>query len=97
MELPKKLLDQYPTVRENNTVTMYRQYPALLVFDNGGTERVSITAKNKSYWTGQLENEIMREWNKVPSHAHKIVKVKLYRNTSDGGLLLRGNRVINVN
>lgn len=55
MDLPKKLLDQYPTVRENNTVPMYRQYPALLIFDNGGTERVSITAKNKSYWTGQLE------------------------------------------
>lgn len=104
MELPQKLLNQYPSVRTlvqkpvqmKPDKPMFRQYPAMFTFDDGGSMMVNVTARNKPYWGGQLENEIKREWNKNPSHIHKIVRVKIFRNSKEGGFLIKNNKVIKV-
>lgn len=62
MELPRKLLDQYPSVRTSvqkpvqmkPDKPMFRQYPAMFTFDDGGSMMVNVTARNKPYWGGAI-------------------------------------------
>lgn len=100
MELPQKLLDRYPSVvkkQREERVPMYRTFPVMLTFSDGGTESVEITAPNKAYWAGQLESEIMKEYNRTAfPDGSKVVRVKVFRNTREGGCQIVNNRVIDV-
>lgn len=105
MELPKELLRAYNIAPKpakaqpkRERVPMYRTFPVMLIFDDGDTENMELTAPNKPYWGGQLESEIMREWNRNPLHEHKVVRVKVFRNTREGGIMIDNEhgRVINV-
>lgn len=106
MKLPQSLLDRYhvgkPSTRKaerKERTPMYRTIPCVLTFDGGDTLRVEVTMPNKPYWAGQLESDIMREYNKkVMPGGQKVVRVKVYRNSRPGGILVdtEHGRVINV-
>lgn len=104
MELPQSLLDRCrvgkPAPRKRAERTpMYRTFPAVATFDTGERLQMQVSVRNKPYWAGQLEDGFMRRWNSDPRNAHKIVKVKIFRNSADGGILVdwRRGRVISVN
>lgn len=100
MELPKELLDRYhvskPKPKKAEKIPLFKTYQVLLTFDTGERLRVEITAKNKPYWAGQLEAEIKQTWNSDRRHAHKVISVKVFRNATDGGIMIHGDRIINV-
>ena len=64
----------------------YKTYPVMLTFDDGEKLEVEVTVKNKAYWGGQLENEIMRSFNNRTTN--KVVRVKVFRNSMDGGIIV---------
>lgn len=102
MELPQTLLDRYhvskPKAERKERTPMYRTYPALVTFDTGDSVDMNISVRNKAYWGGQIERDIMQAWNSNPQHEHKIVRVKLFRNSTEGGFIVdtEHGRVINV-
>ena len=77
----------------------YMIVPVLLTFSNGEKLEAEFTMPKKAYWQGQLENEIMRRYNhNTPPESCKVVKVKVFRNIKEGGIMIdivRG-RVIRV-
>lgn len=86
MKLPQKLLDEYHITRPRQKVSepsqpAYRTFPAMLTFDDGEKLHIELTARNKPYWAGQMESEIMNSWNSNPAHQHKVVRVKVFRNS----------------
>lgn len=108
MELPQSLLDRYhvgkPSTRKaerKERTPMYRTFPCMLTFADGTVmDGAEFTMPNKPYWAGQLEEDIMREYNKKvrPDWGQKVVRVKVYRNSRPGGILVdtEHGRVINV-
>lgn len=96
MELPQKLLDRYhvgkPAPKRAERTPMYRTFPLLATFDTGECLRMSLSVPNKPYWAGQLEDGFMRKWNADPRNAHKIVRVRLFRNSAEGGFLVDTKR-----
>ena len=64
----------------------YKTYPVMLTFDDGEKLEVEVTVENKAYWWGQLENEIMRSFNNKTTS--KVVRVKVFRNYRDGGIMV---------
>lgn len=104
MELPQTLLDRYhvskpkPKKVEVKREPMMRTYPALVTFDTGESMDMQLSVRNKAYWGGQIEHDFMQAWNSNPQHEHKIVRVKLFRNSTEGGFIVdtEHGRVINV-
>lgn len=71
MELPQKLLDRYhvskpkPKKEGKEREPMFRTFPCMLTFADGTVmDGAELTMPNKPYWAGQLEEDIMREYNK---------------------------------
>lgn len=96
MELPEKLM-RMATQKRAHKEFGYVTYQVILFFDNG--ERlggVNITMERKPFTQRELEREIMDGYNKQPSVGHKVVKVHVFRNCTDGGILIRQERVIYV-
>lgn len=64
----------------------YKTYPVMLTFDDGEKLEVEVTVENKAYWGGQLERQIMRSFNDKATN--KVVRVKVFRNSRDGGIMV---------
>lgn len=103
MELPQTLLDRYhvskPKSKKATTPprALYRTYPVTLTFDDGGKIDAEVTMPNKPYWAGQLERDIVKSFNESqPFMEHKVVSVKVFRNSREGGTLIHNHRVIDV-
>ena len=62
--------------------------PVLLTYASGEKLDAKITMQRKAYWPGQMEKEIMDAYNHdtPPPGGSKVVKVKVFRNFSDGGI-----------
>lgn len=75
---------------------MYRTYPIMLIFDDGEAIDAEVTMPNKPYWGGALEKEIRDMWNGDGVLEHKVVRVKVFRNTREGGKMIHDRRVIDV-
>lgn len=102
MELPQTLLDRYHVSKPKPKKAeprqpMYRTYPVTLTFDDGEKIDAEVTMPNKPYWAGQLERDIVKSFNESqPFMEHKVVSVKVYRNSREGGRLIHNHRVIDV-
>ena len=64
----------------------YKTYPVMLTLDDGEKLEVEVTVENKAYWGGQLERQIMRSFNDKATS--KVVRVKVFRNSMDGGIMV---------
>lgn len=100
MELPRQLLDRYHVSKSKpkKVEPMYRTFPAIVTFDIGEKVEMQISVRNKAYWGGQIEHDFMQAWNSNNQHEHKIIKVKIFRNSTEGGFVVDNEhgRVINV-
>lgn len=106
MQLPDKLLSRQPqlirkTAKDSpyKAAPMFRTYRCLLTFDDGTRlGGVEVSMPNRPYWPEQLEQDIMRQLNDdTMSHAaRKVTRVKVFRDTREGGFLIRNGRVVRV-
>lgn len=78
---------------------VFRTFPVILTFDDGSKIKAEVTVKNKPRWAGQLEQDIIHDYNaNAPMDGRKVVSVKVYRNSRDGGFMADNmlGRVIEV-
>lgn len=54
---------------------------AIVTYDTGQKMKINIWSDGggKGIFIDQIERDFMRSWNSDPRHAHKIVKVKVFR------------------
>lgn len=106
MEIPDKLLQQYHLSRpkpakivKEKPAPLYRTFKVMLFFEDGEIiDDVEVSMPNRPYWGGQLENDIRNTLNKRQQPGCKIRRVKVFRNSREGGFMvdaLRGG-VVNV-